>query len=359
MIGEKIDIQDKIKFNKILKHYSDRFYLDIKGFNTILSEKELKQLSYEFIKKTILTVESNKCDFRVNIGNRIIDEIALYKTNNENIIRRYVLLFGTNNKIVKYYSMKYKYLLEKYECSKDYDYLCKNFDKIVKESLLDIKKISFTFKKAINKNLIKYSKKNSINAEEEISLIRNNKIGIDEVYKNYSYIKKGIFKRFKDKFNLSDDELMFLIDKKYLEFICAYFNGTSSSEVYKYLNTRLSEYFNKCNPLTKEDRDLINIIYYEYYDLIDFVINKFETFVSYSVAKVMLEETYLELIYCYYLMNKNYDLENYFNKKFDKQVSKLLDNCSLKDFRIIYEDNEENMLCKVKKIKKGVYNGLK
>lgn len=189
--------------------------------------------------------------------------------------------------------------------------------------------------------IIEKAKNDDEELKKETLSNRNSNFNFKEEYKKNLYIKENMFNKYKDKTCLSDEELKLLIDIKYEEFLIMYLKGELNCKVSKYLNTRLTVYFNKCITLTKKDKMLISITYYDYNNLLNNFTKKLKSISTNDMYKVMLEETYIELIYRYYCFDKKYNIENYINKNLSKKINDLLSNFDKGNFNINYIDEED------------------
>lgn len=349
-IGNKLNVEDESEYNRALNHYVDSFYLKVKELNTFLTDEELKELANEFIKKTILTVESNNTDFRVVMNVRISNEIKLYKNDKTKIEKRYVMLLGPNKRMAKYYYNEYKDLLEYYKDKKNYDYLSEKFEDIVVNAISRNKKVFGNYRSIVEKELRHFNKKINLDSNEEVLLIRNKKISEEQLNYNYLYLKNRVYKKYDKKLNLEDDVFNFLVNRKYNSYVKAYVNGTSKTAVREYLNTRLNEHFKKYKPLTKESLNLINLTYFEYHNLIEEVLVNINANYPKKTINDYLEVIFLEYIYEYYLIGRTSDVSKYIKLRLKEQID-FLDNCyvddNLEDYYKVKE--AENIIKKIRK----------
>lgn len=321
ILSDKPDVNNKEQFDFTIDYYKKRFYNKIKEYNNYLTDDELEKLSYKLSEFYSIKSAQNETDFRVTMNNRILNEKRKYKKDEKNIVKRYIMLLGPNERMVKHFSNKYMYLLEKYRCDDKYDCLLEHYDEIVKDAISKSKHVNFMYELAIKKGIRKFLTAGEMSLKEEYLLIRNNKIGVETLYRKYSYYKKYIFNKLKDKINLSSDELMELIDIKYREFIEVYVEGTSKRSLRRYLNTRLLEYFGRFETIDESKRKTLEMSYYYYLNLIDDALELLNANYPYIMAKDRIKRKYTECIYYYYYANKNMTLSNYIYERLTEQVN--------------------------------------
>lgn len=304
IIGGKIDSEDEEKIKRVVNHYSNHFYQKIKKYNKILSDEELREFSYILIKTNVLKLMNNNTYIRNLMLNYIMREVEVYKNDEEKMMKRFVLVNGINDNILKYFTEKYSYLLEEYKADRMYNCLKSYYKEIIIESLEMITRIDCKLEKIIMKNLYKKYENEKIKEQKFIDNKIVSKESFKCIYENYSYIKDIIYNKFINKTIFTDEELILEIDKKYIDYVNAYLNGTMDSNVQRYINARLTDYF-KSGVRTIPEKIFYktdDYYYYSYY--IDKYLDKLQANYPRNLALEELKNLYDEIFNKHYIKQR-------------------------------------------------------
>lgn len=307
----------KENLNEIIKYYEDKYYIGLQNIKCILEDEEKQNLAHAITEDYANKFLGVKTDFRTSITRQKCRDMELYLNDEEKLIKRYLNYFEASPRIISHIAFKYQYLLDDYKYKKNYTSIVFNFQKIIEEALKSKPKLAKSLDLLLKEYISKFILKDRINYINEIEDIRNKKVKEFDIYIKYYNLKEAVYVLKKDKFNLTQDELLMIIEIKYRKYIKTYFDGKSDIEVWKYLNTRINDYLNKC--VNNVDQDLIRITYYDYLYLLKEHQKKLNNDRN---AKKYLEAVYLEYIYDYYLKGKKHDIEKFLNDKLENACEK-------------------------------------
>lgn len=241
-LGDKIDFNNEDELNFIINHYTDSFFKKVKWCTDVLSEDDLFAYSLNLIKYFVFNLEINN-DFRVFLNDRIHREIENYDNNEELLLKKYIIFNGYDKKIINYFSNKYIYILNSYINNYGYNFIKKEFKNIIEESLQQLNNSNNSLEQMIEKNIVKRIKEEKEKQKEYILKARNGSgVAFGILCNNYSYIINVMYDKYKDSVDLKKNDLKNIIKEKYDEYIYAYVNGTSNTDINKYLSTRLNDY---------------------------------------------------------------------------------------------------------------------
>ncbi len=349
-IGKYIDKDDFEKKEKIIKHYSLVFYNKILKYKDVLKEEELKKFSYEFIKDSVFKLTETKCEIIPYFANLISRELKLYDKSEENLLKRYIIYVGLNENILNYYIKKYNYLLDKYKNNRMYNCLCCNYKNLVKKSLKSLNNINIDIQNVILENLIKEF---NLQKEKEKNLLENEKDSEESfkcLYDNYSYIKNNVFNKFNSLLNLDDKTLKEEIERKYNDFIKAYLNGKRTTPVQRYLNTRLSEYFNNLSKKkTKQENKINNCtldkeeLIFLNKDLVDLAMKKLKTQDLNNTIRNMIKKYYFYSYDEYIKKNRKTSFRVYAYNRLVSYVEQINDIRYINSFESLSIDMKERL----------------
>lgn len=334
------------------KHYTNIFYNELVKYNTVLSDNEFYNFCEVYITNIIDDFDEKEYYLSGRIANLIVKEKKMFK-NEENILLRYTILIGVNDKIINYFKNKYEFILSNYKNKQFHEYVKNNFYLFVKlalENYDDMKNnIRVSIERQINQKINEKTKK----MREDIRNVRNlDKEELENVRQYSFYIKNSLYERYKDSIN--KEILKTNIDKKFDEYFNAYVNGTSSVNLLKYVDDRLVVYLEhlKANQTRKRkyqviiNKDLLEkeyiIYWYEY---------KCKAFIPcYEILKQAYEKAcnkYYELPrdssieeYLYYTLRQvTYDLNNKYDINYIKSITQKFK----EKLNVEFFENEEQM----------------
>lgn len=241
-LGDKINFNNEDDLNFIIDHYTDTFFEKIRCYAGILNEDDLFVYSLNLIKYFVFNLEINN-DFRVFLNNRIHKEIENYEDNDELLLKKYIIFNRYNEKIINYYSNKYSYILDYYIDNYGYNFIKKEFKNIIEAALQKLNNSNKSLEQIVEKIILKRIKEEKEKQKEYIIKARNGSSKAFEIlYNNYYYIINVIYDKYKNDIKLNMRDLKNIIKEKYNEFMHAYINGTSNTDINKYLYTRLNYY---------------------------------------------------------------------------------------------------------------------
>ncbi len=309
------DLTDQ-HFNELVDRYSNSLYQKIKGYNSILSDDDIKGLSRKmistYLKKFVDNYDVNTVPVLINII--VHDEVNFYKKDSENIIKRYLKYFDATDNIYNYIKNKYYYLIEENSKNKFYHILKDNYSEIIINALKKFKSSNTCFSfKGLIKNEIKIIK---TNYNKEFERMERNKDSIvknkEYLRKSYDYIIRQYYDMYKD--SIKSNYLLNMITDKYNEFFDCYINLNSESPISKYITTRLSEYLIK---LSKYNVDCIdcqqiqkNIVNYSY-----IILKAQKKYTGYYPIQNEMRKIYIECCYNYYETLRKTTFEEYVSVK--------------------------------------------
>ena len=337
--------EDKMYNDYVIIHYSNYLYDFLKDKIKLLTEDELIEFSYNYVINKYKNYKG-KDNFRVNI----FILISRIKEKIYDLDGFFILYFkhnGNQEKIIKYFKDKYKYLLNETKYMQNKKYLMQNFDDIIIDSLKSIYKYRENYEYNLIKVIDQYnnlykSQNNLYNSKvirKDISESEKEKIK-----EEYSYIKEKCFLKYKGL--MEDDELRNLIDLKYNIYFDGYFKGNSNSIINKYLMTQLDCYFGrKMNnkETIEENKDLYDDIYNKYLYLYYKFLEKANKNISLKGASEVLFSTYENaikkcLIKC---VNDNKSIESQKRSIYFKMYyiyCKLLEDSNQENVKFVDED---------------------
>ena len=218
-----------------------------------------------------------------------------------------MIMMGLNDKILNYFSNKYRYLFKKYKNNKMYDYLVNNYESFVLDSLKEITTVNQNIELIIIKKLTtKY-----FETKEKIKAIidegRYSEENYNLIYNTYSYVKKIIYDRYSPITYLTDEDLKKRIDKKYQDYLKAYLNGSKSKNPGSYINTRLVMYFDGYVGEKIEGNSYKTDEYYENEFYVEKVLRNLDACYPRSLAEKELKETYDKYFKTKYLKQRKTD----------------------------------------------------
>lgn len=307
VIGSSVSVKDKENFYLVVNHYGNHFYNRVFKYNMIFSEEELRKFCYLFIETRLKKAVNGHVDIRVSMLNTIQREEKVYFKDKENLIKRYMIMMGLNDKILNYFSNKYRYLFKKYKNNKMYDCLVNNYESFVLDSLKEITTVNQNIELIIIKKLTtKY-----FETKEKIKAIidegRYSEENYNLIYNTYSYVKKIIYDRYSPITYLTDEDLKKRIDKKYQDYLKAYLNGNKSKNPGSYINTRLVMYFDGYVGEKIEGNSYKTDEYYENEFYVEKVLRNLDACYPRSLAEKELKETYDKYFKTKYLKQRKTD----------------------------------------------------
>lgn len=333
IVGEHLNLYDKQHFEFVVNRYVSIFYAGLVKYNELIDIDDLKKYAVLFVKDLCIKRSKSDCDIRQLVLNEINRDLKRYENDVEYLFKRYIILVGVNDKILDYYVNKYYYLLERYKNTGLYKTIKGNFRSIVKFNLSRIVSVQQNLLKMLQPSLHKFYLKEKQKKNNDIQNIKiSDKKEIMRLYLDYSYIQLLIFNIYKNKLKISDEQLKKLISKKYDDYLYAYINGSSKSEISKYMTYRLKEYFDRTEarerflPEEKANGEILmlsekQIKKHEYY--VDKFANLFSGYYPDDKLKYEIKDMYLKFSYMYYEFKRQTIFSGYVYSKLDYEVKKM------------------------------------
>lgn len=238
--------QEEKNLSFVVEHYSNKFYEKIKHHNTYLTDQELKNYSYKITMDMCLRYKDTKTDFRFVVWQSLLREVKYYDESEEILLQMFASNIELSCDVYDYFYEKYKYLLEKYKSDSQYEYLNKIFGDIVIDTILNFKRPKKSIKNVINSKIFEKYKERKIEEKQKINEFQiGNEDTLNRILEDYSYIKELIFNKFNGRVIFNEEELKNKIEEKYTDYVNAYMNGTRNNNTQRYINTRLTAYFNE------------------------------------------------------------------------------------------------------------------
>lgn len=246
-----IEFRDKNKLSDtrvleretLISTYSKRFLKHIIKYKYILTEEELEQFSINYITELVDKFINDRNSFSNNINTRIAIE-SKYIQDEDIFLSRYVVREGLNDKIVNYFSNKYKYLLEDYKTKNSYFILSSCYKYIFSEILGSI----ISHKSNMESYLCEQIHKKHVEIERNLKDMekeaRTEESSRILLYYSYSSLKVFVFEKYKDIVNMPSLKLEKIINQKYDLYFSGYMKGTSKSDLRRYMINSFNNYFN-------------------------------------------------------------------------------------------------------------------
>lgn len=248
----------KEKQEFVINHYANKLYEKIKIFNNFLSLEELKEYSFILIKQTL--VKESKIDIRTKMNQFIAREFNYYKEDEELLLQKYIIYFGLTDKVLSYFYDKYKYIISFHKRMGQNAFAKQNYNIIIKNTLTKLKKPTKSIETLILLEMNALYEEEISNVKQIVSSFKDgNPCDFLCVYEFYAYIKEIIFNNFSGQVIFDDEKLKEQIEIKYNDYVNAYLNGTTKANMPRYINTRLTTYFNRCLKQTYQDDDKIKL----------------------------------------------------------------------------------------------------
>lgn len=258
-IGYEYPADDE-KFEFVIDHYAKKFYKKIECFDEYLSQEELEKYSYEMTKIICLRHADGKGDFRHVIWQDLIMEAKYYEIDIENLLQKFTIYVGLTDKIFKYFCNKYQYIVNSHKRMGQNAFAKQNYNIIIKNTLTKLKKPTKSLATLILLEMNALYEEEISNIKQIVSSFKDgNPCDSLSVYEFYAYIKELIFNNFSGQVIFDDETLKEQIEIKYNDYVNAYLNGTTNANMPRYINTRLTTYFNRCLKQTYEDADKIEL----------------------------------------------------------------------------------------------------
>lgn len=258
-IGDTYPFDDE-KFKFVANYYANKFYEKIEGFNEYLSPEELKEYSYAITKSICLKHKDCKSDFRHVIWQDLIREAKYYEIDIENLLQKYIIYVGLTDKVFEYFCNKYLYIMNCHKRMGQNNFAKQNYNIIIKGTLTKLKKPTKSLESLILLEMNALYEKEIANVKRVVSSFKDgNQCDALCVYEFYAYIKQLIFNNFQGQVIFNDEKLKEQIEIKYNDYVNAYLNGTANANMPRYINTRLTTYFNRYLKNNYKDADKIKI----------------------------------------------------------------------------------------------------
>lgn len=313
LIGSKAP-KDEEMIDYVANHYSEYLYVELIRLTTNLSKKELKKYSFLLMKD--ICKKEGKTDIRNKMMQYILREVERYKENEELLLQKYIIYIGLTDKIFDYFYEKYEYIKDLQKKQGQRILIEESYSKVIKNVLINLKKPCKNMEELFSGEFVALCKNNNSNFDKAVLEYReNNAKDIDVIYNSYLHIKEFTFNKYQGKVVFSDEELRKQIDEKYTDYINAYVNGISKTNIHRYLYTRLADYFKrylltnkkvkkekvvKKPPITEEEARIAKEKFDELRYFIDRYLDKIEDKSKLEEVKKQLEEAYdnLYVFYC-------------------------------------------------------------
>lgn len=328
IVGRSVTANDKKKFEKVVKHYSNSFYSKIKKFSDILSDEELRYFSDKLIRNLCKKSSNSKSDFRMLMNNNIKRKVDYYEQDTERLIKHYIEIIGITDGVLNYYCNKCKKEIESGKINIMYKYLilydCK---RIVKDSLLEYKSKRKDINRVIISNLNKAYMEDKEKIESLVTEIRQGKSNErDKVKIFYVYIKDIVFKDYMGIYNISDENLRLIIDEKYDKYIDLSLSKEAKTTVPRMICYYFKCYFKKPGlkfEICPEERQKIMDSYHEYFYYIDKYLQKLTSNYPLLLARKELIHVYSKIIKSYYLNGNKENLDAYIRRHMKNTIDYL------------------------------------
>lgn len=355
--------KDEKNLEFVIGHYANKFYEKIKHHNKYLSDAELKKYSYKITKDMCFRYKDSKTDFRFVVWQGLLREVKYYDENEELFLQMFASNVELTCNVYDYFYEKYKYLLAKYKSDSQYEYLNKIYADIVIDTLLNFKRPLKSIKNVINSKLYEKYIERKKEEKQEISKFETGNIDtLNRILEDYLYIKELIFNKFNGKVIFNEDELKKQIDEKYTDYVNAYMNGTRNNSIQRYLNTRLTAYFNRyliINYNPKKIKDIIKgqssnpkqtkSIKKEFEFYIEKYLKKVQEVDDLNAAKKRLKRAYDEVFEYYSLKPRKTPLDALIRKALKDEVDNINNSyVDADEITLSYKDN--NSIVKIKEV---------
>ena len=369
--------EDEKNLEFVIEHYSNKFYEKIKHHNKYLSDVELKKYSYKITKDICFKYKDSKNDFRFVVWQALLRETKYYDENEELFLQMFASNIELTCNVYDYFYERYSYLLDKYKSDSKYEYLSKIFPNILIDTVLNFRRPAKSIKNVIVSKLFEKYKERINEEKQKINKFESGNLEtLNSISEDYSYIKNVIFNKFVGKVIFSKEELIQKIEEKYNDYVNAYMNGTRNSNTQRYINTRLTEFFNryliinykekkkeevkpkekrvkekitKKPPLTEEEKQAAKTKFDEYSFYIDKYLKKIKDVNELEAAKKRLQKAYDELFEFYCAKQRKTAIEVLIRKALKDEVDNINNSyVDADEITLSYKDN--NSIVKIKEV---------
>ena len=321
IIGNKVDLMDDQKTEMVINHYSNYFYNKIKKHSGVLSDEELQNFSYIFVKATLIKSAKSDSDIRNLMINYIVKEIKNYDYDGENLLKRYVTFVGINDNILDYFLKKYSYLLEKYENDRMYNCLSKNYQDIIFESLSTFTRANCNLENLIIKILHRKYDFDRNKLEQVLSKKNISESDYNFIYDTLSYLKNKNYNRFKNNVYMDNNWLKDKINEKYKDYLDSYISDSKNSNVRSYINTKLIQFFSLYVSDTRLEEKYKTDEYYSCDDYISKNLSRLVAIYPFALAEEELKKIYVQHFKMQYVKqrktNVKYTLQRVLKQRID------------------------------------------
>ncbi len=319
--------------DRIRKHYVEKEYNEItnKINLKILKSSDVMKLANHDINNLIKNYKRSdkKTSVALSLSHFLHQMLLVYKTE-EDLICLCIRKIGLPNSVKRYYLKKYNYKYEEVKCYMSLD----TFNELVIKTLIKTTNLN-DYEKNLNasiKSKIKEIVKTELDKRDTNEIVNK-----DILIKYYSYLIDYIYQLYKDKINISDEELKRYIEKFYYKYVNAYINGTSKKHISSYLVNRLNSLLKdktKIKKVKKEGKYNEEEVVFTLKKLdVDEILIEYENLISLLTLKRYVDSKLNNFINDYYEKNIKATLYDYLKRKIKEECIKVSKNYTEYDLK--------------------------